>query len=232
MSHLTKACAYACSNKRRFQRSLINWLEENGREYPWRCCTDPYEILLSEVLLQQTNADRVVDVYNQLIRGFPDPDALALSDINKLTSIMKPIGLKYRAARLKKLCEIIVEKYRGDIPSEEGELLSLPGIGHYITNAILCFAFSCRVPLVDVNVLRMYGRVFSLKSVKRRAREDPSVWQFAADMLPNDFKRYNWAVIDFCAKICVKRSPLCNACPVTWACDWLQSQKNLDGAER
>lgn len=227
MSHFTKACACACSDKTRFQQSLINWFEENGREYPWRHCTNPYEVLLSEVLLQQTNADKVVDVYNQLLREFPDLRALALSDINELTSLMKPVGLRYRAARLKKLCEIIVEKYGGDIPSEEGELLNLPGIGQYITNAILCFAFSCRVPLVDVNVLRMYERVFSLKSAKRRAREDPLVWQFAADMLPDDFKQYNWAIIDFCAKVCSTGHPSCDTCPVGWTCGWLESRRSL-----
>jgi len=175
MNRSTEVSACVYYNKAPFQRSLIRWFEKNGREYPWRYDPSPYEILLSDVLLQQTNADRVVDVYNQLIREFPDARALAFSEIDELTSIMKPLGLKYKVARLKKLGEVIISKYGGDIPCQEDELLSLPGVGQYIANAILCFAFSYKVPLVDVNILRMYERVFSLRSAKRRAREDPAV---------------------------------------------------------
>jgi A/G-specific adenine glycosylase len=231
MNRSAKVGTRAYNNTEYFQRSLIRWFEENGRKYPWRNGTGPYEILLSEVLLQQTNADRVVDVYNQLIRKFPDPHTLALSEIDELISIMKPIGLNYKAARLKKLGEVIVNKYGGDIPSQEEELLSLLGVGQYIANAVLCFAFSYKVPLVDVNVLRMYERVFSLQSTKRRAREDPAVWQFAAKMLPDNFREYNWAVIDLCSKICTIRHPLCDSCPVSWVCCWLQSQRSLHGGE-
>jgi len=230
-NRLIKVGACAHENRAHFQRSLIGWFEENGREYPWRHRTGPYEILLSEVLLQQTNADRVIDVYNKLIREFPDPYALALSEIDKLVSIMKPIGLNYKAARLKRLGEEIVNRYRGAIPSREDELMRLPGVGQYIANAVLCFAFLCKVPLVDVNVLRLYERIFSLRSVKRRAREDPVVWQFAADMLPDDFREYNWAVIDFCAKMCLSSCPTCDICPVSWACNWLQSERSLDGRD-
>ena len=224
MNRSTEVSAYVYYNKTSFQRSLISWFEKNGREYPWRCNPSPYEILVSEVLLQQTNADRVVNIYNQLIRKFPDPHALALSEIDELISIIKPIGLNYRVARLKKLSGLIVRKYGGDIPSQKDELLSLPGIGQYIANAVLCFAFSHKVPLVDVNILRMYERVFSLKSAKRRAREDPAVWQFAAEMLPDNFREYNWAIMDFCAKICTTRCPNCGICPASWACSYFQSQ--------
>lgn len=215
-----------------FQNTILDWFKSNRRDYPWRLENEAYRILISEILLQQTNADRVVDVYNQLIREFPDPRTVALSEIDELISIMKPIGLNYKAARLKKLGEIIVSKYGGDIPSQEDELLSLPGVGQYITNAVLCFAFSYKVPLVDVNSLRMYERVFSLQSAKRRAREDPAVWQFAAKMLPDNFREYNWAVIDFCAKMCFTRRPTCGICPVSWACGWFKSHGNLGGRER
>lgn len=231
LNRLTKPSQNGYFDKPCFQKTLISWFEENDRQYPWRQVTNPYQILLSEILLQQTNADRVVSVYDQLVKEFPEPRSLELAEIHDLSSIMKPLGLHYRASRLKKLGEVLVHKYGGEIPSGKEDLLSLPGVGKYISNAVQCFAFSWRLPLVDVNTMRMYERVFSLQSTKRRAREDPRIWQFAADMLPNDFKRYNWAVIDFCAKMCINSCPACDACPVSWACDWLQSHQKVESWE-
>ena len=214
-----------------FQKTILGWFKTNHRDYPWRIETEAYRILISEILLQQTNADRVIPIYNQLIHQFPNVTALAVADSDRLASLARPLGLRYRVTRLNGMAAEVLRKFGGHVPSSEKELLALPGVGKYIANAVLCFAYSSRVPLVDVNVLRLYERVFSLQSAKRRAREDLSVWQFAAELLPNDFKEYNWAAIDFCAKMCIIRHPLCNVCPVSWTCDWLQPHRNLGSRE-
>ena len=211
-----------------FQKTILDWFESNRRDYPWRIETEAYRILISEILLQQTNAEKVIPVYNQMIHQFPDVTALAVADVERLASLVRPLGLRYRVTRLNGMAAEVLRKFKGHIPSSEKELLALPGVGKYIANAVLCFAYSSRVPLVDVNALRLYERVFSLQSAKRRAREDPAVWQFAADLLPNDFKEYNWAVIDFCAKMCTVSTPKCNACPVNWSCNWFQSHRSLN----
>ena len=208
-----------------FQKIMINWFKKNRRNYPWRKDTEPYKILISEIMLQKTNADRVAEVYSQFMQKFPDLPTLALSEIEELTSILKPLGLKYRAARLKNLAEVILTRFGGNIPSQKEELLTLPAVGEYIANAVLCFAYSNIVPLVDINVIRLYERVFSYRSDKKRAREDPKMWEFAAEMMPVvDFKEYNWSLIDFGAKICLNRCPICDRCIVRYKCSYFRDQ--------
>lgn len=214
-----------------FQIAILDWFKSNHRDYPWRIETKAYRILISEILLQQTNADKVIPVYNQLVHQFPDITALAVADVDRLASLVRPLGLRYRVSRLKEMAAEVLRKFGGHVPSSERDLLTLPGVGKYVANAVLCFAYSFKVPLVDVNVLRLYERVFSLQSAKQRPREDPVVWRFATELLPNDFKEYNWAVIDFCAKMCTVRVPACNVCPVSWACSWLQSRKSHGSRE-
>ena len=220
--HKSYSCSYA--HEIPFQQILIDWFKKNRRDYPWRKDTEPYRVLISEIMLQQTNADRVAQVYPQFLRKFPDVAKLALSKREELKSILKPLGLNYRAARLKNLAEVLLTRFGGNIPPQKEELLTLPTVGEYIANAVLCFAYSNRVPLVDINVVRLYERVFSLRSDKKRAREDPKLWEFAAEMMPvTDFKEYNWALIDFGAKICLSKHPRCDKCTIRCICNYFST---------
>ena len=208
-----------------FQKSILDWHEKNGRGYIWREYSDPYKILVSEIMLQQTNADRVAQIYPQFMQRFPDTIALAHSEVEELKLILKHLGLDYRAARLKNMAQRLAIEYGGEVPSAEETLLALPGVGQYIANAVLCFAYSNRVPLVDINVVRLYERVFSLRSDKKRAREDPKIWEFATEMMPiTEFRKYNWALIDFGAKICMSKNPRCDQCTVRFICSYSSDQ--------
>jgi A/G-specific adenine glycosylase len=208
-----------------FQESLLDWYERNRRAYIWREYSDPYKILVSEIMLQKTNADRVAQIYPQFMQRFPDTIALARSEVEELKLILKPLGLDYRAARLKDMAQRLVAEYGGEVPVSEETLLALPGVGQYIANAVLCFAYSNRVPLVDINVVRLYERVFSLRFDKKRAREDPKIWEFATEMMPmNGFRKYNRALIDFGAKICMSKNPRCAKCTVSFICNYSSGQ--------
>lgn len=202
-----------------FQWTMINWYEKNQRRYAWRVEADPYKVLISEVMLQQTNADKVEPVYTEFVNKYPNTSALAQSDLQALKAILRPLGLDYRVARLKNIAEKLVVEHGGEVPSTEEALLALLGIGRYVANAVLCFAYSTRVALVDVNVIRLYGRVFDFQSHKNRPREDNKIWEFAAKMLPEaDFKEYNLALLDFTATICTPKKPQCTKCPLTDIC--------------
>jgi len=204
-----------------FQQAMLDWYEKNGRAFIWRGQSDPYKILVSEIMLQQTNADRVAPVYQRLTQQYPNIRALAQAELPDLVTVMKPLGLGYRAHRLKRAAEKLVAEYNGDLPAKEEALLALPGIGRYISNAILCFAFDNRVALVDVNVARLYHRVFGATSEKARPRDDPKLWKFAAEMLPGTrFREYNLALIDFSAQVCTLRKPKCDKCAVSGFCNF------------
>ena len=203
-----------------FQQSVLDWYEKNGRGYIWREYSDPYKILVSKIMLQQTNADKVSPVYQLFTQQYPNIRTLAQAELPDLMTVMKPIGLAYKAQRLKRVAEKLVAEYKADLPAEEEALMALPGIGRYISNAILCFAFDRKVALVDVNVVRLYHRVFGVASEKTRPRDDPKLWKFAREMLPvARSKEYNLALIDFSAKVCTLRKPKCNRCPVSSLCN-------------
>lgn len=204
-----------------FQQAMLDWYEKNRRGYIWRGHSDPYKILVSEIMLQQTNAARVAPIYQRFTEQYPNTRVLAQAELPDLMTIMKPIGLGYRARRLKEVAEKLVAEYNGDLPAKEEALLALPGIGRYISNAILCFAFDNKVALVDVNVVRLYQRVFGATSEKARPRDDPKLWKFATEMLPGTrFKEYNLALIDFSAQVCTLRKPKCDRCAVSGFCNF------------
>ena len=203
-----------------FQIALLTWYKRNKRAYIWRTTKDPYSVLVAEMMLQQTNAGKVVPVYEAFLQKYPTISKLLMSDEQELISLLKPIGLKYKVTRLKNLAKEIFEKFGGNVPSTKEELLSLPGVGEYIANAVLCFSYSKKLPLVDVNVIRLYERVFSIKSEKKRARDDKRYWEFSHVMLPENYKKFNLALIDFSAKICLNRNPICRKCPIMIICDY------------
>lgn len=170
-------------------------------------------------MLQQTNADRVATVYDDFIDKYPNPSILASSELPAISMALKPIGLNYRAARLKRIAETLMVEHGAEVPNSEEALLSLPGVGRYVTNAVRCFAYGKRVPLVDVNVVRVYERAFGQRSDRCRPREDSRLWDFASAMLPKAaFKEYSLALLDFSASICTAKRPRCVGCPVNHVC--------------
>jgi A/G-specific adenine glycosylase len=147
------------SKKELFIGTLLEWHKRNCRDFPWRRLSDPYKILISEILLQKTRAENVVAVFNRFITKYPNAEKLFTASSSELKSEIEILGLHtQRATKLQKLARILVEIYNGTVPNNKKELLELPGIGIYVANAVLCFAFGYDVPLLDTNIGRIIER--------------------------------------------------------------------------
>lgn len=215
------------SKKDFFNGALLKWYEQNHRDFPWRGGSDPYAILISEILLQKTRAENVVTVFNKFIVKYPNANKLSNASFTDIKNEIKTLGLHtQRASKMQNLARILVEKYNGIIPNNRKELLELPGIGTYIANAVLCFAFNCDVPLLDTNIGRIIERVFSVK-VTGEERKKIRVWNLIAEFLPEGKSReYNYSLIDFGAKVCTARNPKHNLCPLIEICDYYSKMCN------
>jgi len=202
-----------------FQNNILNWWKNNKRVFPWRETRDPYKILCSEILLQQTNAEKVVPVYNKIASDYPEPADLSKVETAELEKIIQPLGLLKRAERLKKIVAEITQKYNGIIPADEKALLKLPGVGNYTANAVMCFAFEKQVGVLDTNTIRILARVFDIKSDKARPRNDKNLQNELNEVIPSsESKIFNYALLDFAALICTAENPECRKCVISSIC--------------
>lgn len=205
--------------RKEFRNELILWWEENKRNFPWRETIDPYKILCSEILLQQTNAEKVEKIYNKLLNKFPEVDNLAEAEISELEELINPLGLIYRAERLKKIAQISVEKYEGEIPQKKENLMKLPGVGHYAANAVMSFAYEKEFGVLDTNTIRILKRFFGITSDKSRPRNDSKLREEINDLVKGyNSRKINYALLDFASLICTKLNPHCSECPLLNLC--------------
>jgi len=197
-----------------FSKRLLNWFDSNARSFPWRQETDPYRILVAEKLLQQTTYGHVMKVYDVFFEKFPDIQSLAQAKVSDIEDTIRRLGFqRQRARQFKKIGLTIVGKHSGEIPSTKEDLLKLSGIGNYVANAVLCFAFDKDEPIVDMNVRRVVGRYFGWKKIKDREIE-----KRLNKLIPKGrAKHFNWGIIDFSALIC-SRKPKCKKCFLTDSC--------------
>ena len=204
--------------EKRIAALLIDWYRNNGREYPWRKDRTPYRILIAEIMLQRTKADQVAPIYLSFIEEFPDLERLGRASKEEIAKYFSKLGLIRRAGLVELLTKELIVRFGGKIPKNRQELLSLPSVGEYIADAVLCFAFNEDVAVVDSNVCRIIGRVFDLKA-KGEARRDPQFRRAVNELLPSGkSKEFNWAIIDLGAMICTPRNPSCNICPIKSSC--------------
>ena len=210
----------------KFQASIVNWYAGNGRYLPWRDTSEPFKILVAEFLLQKTDVEKVKAVYEKFMHRWPSPQTLSTARISSVSKIIQPLGLRYKASRLKSTAKTIVEKFGGEIPEAEDKLLEFPGVGRYIASAVKCFAFNKPKAVLDTNVIRILNRVFGIKSNKNRPRDDPRLWHLAQTLVPtNNPKEYNWGLLDYGALICKSKEPLCGECILRNICIFYKKMK-------
>lgn len=206
--------------KKIFREAVLKWYKYNKRDFPWRNTSDPYKIWISESLLQQTDADKVVIPYLKITSNYPTVFDLADAPIEELKLIFSKIGLFYRAERIKTAAGDICRNYGGAFPKTKNELLKLKGVGNYTASAIMCFAYNFPCAVVDTNVVRIIERVFGVKSSKCRPRNDKLIWEFADSLVDTENpKDYNYAVLDFASLICKARNPRCSICEIHKICE-------------
>jgi len=209
--------------KRIFATRLIAWGKKNRRDFPWRRSKNAFHILIAELMLQRTVAKQVKPVYTRFIAQYPSPQDLATARLEDIAKDLQSLGLAYRASRLKQIADIIVMKFEGKIPATEHELLQLPGVGRYVANAVLCFAFDKDVPLVDANILRVMKRVFSITTPKE-SHKKPEIWDLMATMiLRQKAREFNLSILDFASLICTVKNPLHETCPLRDVCHFYKN---------
>jgi A/G-specific adenine glycosylase len=205
--------------RRRFRRILLSWYRANGRDLPWRRTSDPYHILVSEVMLQQTQVDRVLPKYHEWLEKYPSLEALASANVKDVTRTWRPLGYNIRPRRLQAIARESVDRYGGNLPSDEATLLSFKGIGAYTAGALRSFAFRQRAAILDTNVARVLFRVFVRHGDIKAHAMRRHLWVVSEVLVPRkDFFDFNQALMDFGATVCTARAPKCHLCPMTKAC--------------
>ncbi|MDB6080394.1 MAG: A/G-specific adenine glycosylase [Akkermansiaceae bacterium] len=204
-----------------FRARLCEWFARGGRDYPWRRTRDPYAILVSEVMLQQTQIATVLGrgFYSRFLERFPDLASLAAAADDPLLKAWEGLGYYRRARMLRDAARAVMDRHRGRFPDSHAEILALPGVGRYTAGAVLSFAFDRPAPLVDGNVARVFSRLFD----RPEAIDSPAMlrwlWETAEIVLDHQHPRiYNSALMELGQTVCRPGVPDCLSCPVADFC--------------
>ena len=202
-----------------FRRRLLSWYARYGRDLPWRRTRDPYAILVSEFMLQQTQVATVLPYYEKWLQRFPNFAALARASERKVLHAWQGLGYYSRARNLHTTAKIVLDRHRGRFPISIEQMQSLPGVGKYTAHAVATFAFDQPVPIVEANTSRVFARLFNLRIPIDSVSGRRSLWKYAASLVPKKSSTaFNSALLDLGALVCLPRKPKCEICPVKKIC--------------
>lgn len=204
-----------------FVQATVKWFRSHGRRFPWRNTSNSFHILIAEVLLRQTQANRVVEPYLELVERYPNAQALAQANTIELQKWFRPLGLVKRADRLVQCAQILIKDYKGQVPEDLKALESLPGLGRYSARGILCLGFNKPVPMIDEGGGRVLRRMFGYEP-RGPAFSDPSLIDAAMRILPHESPRdFNLGLIDIADAYCHPTKPDCLNCPLIKSCAYI-----------
>jgi len=201
-----------------FQKDLLDWWRSSKRSFPWRETRDPYKVLVAESLLHRTKAEQVIPLYDLFLKHFPDVKSLAASTPSDIQQLFYSAGLHWRWRLLHLTAIEILTRFKGQIPSKFEDLISLPGVSHYIAAAVRCFSFDQPEAVLDTNTVRVASRLLNVaaKDSSRRSQLFRSILQVLLDrQRPREF---NFSIIDFAAIVCRAKSPRHHECPFRLYC--------------
>ena len=202
-----------------FQRRLLAWFGRNGRDLPWRRTRDPYRILVSEIMLQQTQVERVREYYGRFLRQYPTVRDLAAAHPARVRESWDGLGYYARARNLQAAAQKVVEAHGGRFPRTVEGMRALPGVGRYTAGAVASFAFGYAAPVLDTNVRRVLSRIFVRRRPAGASALDRRLWAMAEAVIPEgEAWAFNQAQMDFGATICTARAPKCPTCPMLSIC--------------
>ncbi len=205
-----------------FQQALVAWFQSAQRNLPWRRAYDPYQVWISEIMLQQTQVKTVLPYYERWMRRLPDLQQLAEVEESELMKLWEGLGYYSRARNLKRAAQQVCAEHGGELPRNVAELKQLPGIGPYTAGAIASIAYNQDAPIVDGNVLRVLCRLEALDAPPDTPALQKQLWQLAQEWIPSGQARwFNQGLMELGATVCLPRNPECLLCPVRAHCQAL-----------
>lgn len=207
-------------NKLIFEESLMSWYDQSKRILPWRDNPNPYHVWISEIMLQQTRVETVIPFFNRFIEELPTIESLSQVDDDRLNKLWEGLGYYSRARNLKKAALIIMNKFTGEIPRNQKDLESLPGIGPYTSGAILSIAFNQSFTAVDGNVLRVFARLLGIRTDIKDPNTKKIIKKQVEQLLPSTrVGDFNQGLMEIGAKVCLPNGkPTCSICPLNKLC--------------
>jgi len=202
---------------------LLKWLEDNGRDYPWRWTTEPWEVYVAEILLQRTRADAVADVFPQFVERYPDAGSLYRAENDEIRDMVECLGfVNHRIKCLDSVSEHVVENHDGEVPDSVEELKKPWRIGNYCARASLLFSRGVSLALVDTNIARIIERVLKY-NMPEQPHKSKELYTFMDALTPADSnlaRAFNLAMIDLGALVCRSGNPTCEKCPLRGSCNY------------
>lgn len=206
---------------------LLEWLENNGRRYPWRETRDPWRVYITEILLQRTRADAVASIYDNFFKKYPNPEALKMASETEVYQEIQSLGFgNQRAKTLAEVGEFLTDEHGGDVPCSIEALQEPWRTGPYVARATVLFAFEQPVALVDSNFARILSRVFNIDLPQQPHKSD-EFYQLLESLVHSEYdiaRAINFALLDLGAIICTPQSPNCSACPLLPGCEYGRSR--------
>lgn len=201
------------------QEALLNWFNDNQRDLPWRHSYHPYQIWISEIMLQQTQMDRVTLFFTRWMNSFPDLDTLAAASEDQVLKCWEGLGYYSRARNIRKAARLLLQEYQGQIPESRKQLLKLPGIGPYTAGAIASISFNRDVPVVDANIERILARLYNIDLIPGSPEAKRLHWEKAKELLPmGQARNFNQGMMELGALVCRPKKPACPICPLNSHC--------------
>ena len=222
------ASRHALRDVSAFRRTLLKWFAKNGADYPWRQTEDPYAILISEIMLQQTTIGSVIQNrrFERFLDTFPGLHSLAEAPEPDLLRAWEGLGYYNRVRNLQRAAQTILAEHEGAFPATPEGLESLPGVGRYTAGAVASFAFNYPAPIVDANVSRLLSRLFDWREQIQTTGSQTRLWSWAGQLLDSEQPRsFNSALMELGQKFCTPRSPACPRCPVRDFCATREPEK-------
>ncbi len=201
------------------QGQLLSWFKQHQRDLPWRKAYEPYQVWISEIMLQQTQVKTVLPYFERWMKTLPTVADVAQAPEDQILKLWEGLGYYSRARNLQKAAKVIMAEHEGVFPSDYASVLALPGIGKYTAGAIMSIAFNQDEALVDGNVIRVLSRLFFYQKNTRLPEAERQMWEWARGILPSGEARYfNQAMMELGALICSPKAPNCEICPLQAVC--------------
>lgn len=210
-----------------FAKTVIDWQLLHGRHnLPWQVKNQPYHVLVSEIMLQQTQVSTVIPYFNNWLKLFPDFSSLANATEDDVLSAWQGLGYYSRARNLHRAAQYVISDCGGQLPDSPELLREVPGVGPYTAGAITAFAFNKPAAIVDGNVKRLFARYFGIEGDISSSASNTQLWQLAESYTPStDSRSYAQGLLDLGATVCSPRSPLCQQCPLNETCNALVTNR-------